>query len=398
MPVKSPTAPKAPKLKLPGAAFRVAGQQLHLVHAPEERLAAMLTLIESAKSSVRLFSYMFADDQSGREVLDAMIKAAERGAKVQVIIDSFGSAEIKDGFFRPLIDAGGQYHCFSSRWGWGYMVRNHQKILIADEAHALVGGFNITDNYFGRAGDKSWEDLGVILSGPKAGNLARYYDNLSDLSAGGKISFAKMRRLIRSWHPGEDDVQWLLSGPTNRISPLGLAYKRAMAKAQRVDLVMAYFTPTQTVLRRMAKVTRHGGSRLVMAGKTDNGATISAARLLYRYLLKRGAQIYEYQTRPLHMKLMIIDDAVYIGSANLDVRSLFINMEIMLRVHDKKFAAHCSKLIDGMIAESEEQTLVLLKQRGNIWARMRSALAYFLVNTVDYSIGRRISFGLISGR
>lgn len=391
--------PKKPaKAKLPGTAFRVAGQALHLVHSPEDRLAAILTLINGATKSVRLFNYMYADDETGREILAALIAAAERGAAVQVIIDSFGSANIKDGFFRPLIDAGGQYHCFSSRWGWGYLIRNHQKMLIADEEHALVGGYNITNEYVGRAGDKSWEDLGIILSGPKAGNLARYYDNLSDLSAGGNISFSKMRRLIRSWRPGDEDVQWLLSGPTNRISPLGLAYKHAMQNAERVDMAMAYFTPTQTVLRRIAKVTRKGKSRLVMAGKTDNGATISAARLLYRYLLKRGAHIYEYQTRPLHMKLMIIDDAVYIGSANLDVRSLFINMEIMLRVHDAKFATHCRTLIDGMIAESEEYTLLLLKQRGSIWARIRSGLAYFLVNTVDYSIGRRISFGLISRR
>lgn len=395
---RKPAPPKLPGPKFPGRAFSVDDHRLHLVHAPEDRLAAVMTLIEGAKSSIRMFIYMFADDQTGTEVRDALIAAAERGVAVQLIIDSFGSADIKDQFFDPLKDAGGRYHCFSSRWGWGYLVRNHQKILIVDEQHALVGGYNITDNYVGRKGDDSWEDLGVILSGPQVGNLARYYDNLADLSEGGKIAYRKMRALIRSWRPKNEAIQFLLSGPTTRLSPLGLSYKRAMEQAKRVDLAMAYFSPSQTVLRRIGKVTRHGQSRLVMAGKTDNGATISAARLLYRYLLKRGAKIYEYQTLPLHMKLMIIDDAVYIGSANLDVRSLFINMEIMLKVDDAKFAAHCRKLIGGMVEQSEEYTLALLKQRGNIFARIRSALAYFLVNTVDYSIGRRITFGLISGR
>lgn len=382
--------------KLPGKAFTVDGHRLHVVHAPEDRLAAVLQLIEDARESLRLFFYMFADDRTGLEVRDALIAAAARGVAVEVMIDSFGSADISDGFFKPLVDAGADYHCFSSRWGWRYLVRNHQKILIADGRSALVGGFNITDEYFGRAGDKSWEDLGVVLTGPKAANLVRYYDHLSDLSAGGKTSFRKMRVLVRAWRPVEDDVQWLLSGPTTRLSPLGLSYKKAMEKAERVDLAMAYFSPSQTVLRRIAKVTRkRNGSRLIMAGKTDNGATISAARLLYRYLLKRGARIYEYQPLPLHMKLMVIDDAVYIGSANLDVRSLFINLELMLKVTDAGFAAHARSLIDEMTAQSEEYTLDLLKERGTIWARIRSAFAYFLVNTVDYTIGRRISLGLI---
>lgn len=391
--------PKTTNSKLPGKAFTVDGHKLRLVHSAEDRLAAVMTLIEGAKKSLRLFFYMFADDRTGTEVREALIDARNRGVEVELMIDSFGSADISDGFFSPLVEAGGRYHCFSKRWGWGYWVRNHQKILIADEARALVGGFNITDEYFGRAGEKSWEDLGVILSGPKAADLARYYDFLSDLSDDGNISFRKMRLLIRRWRPKEDKLQWLLSGPTTRLSPLGLSYKRTMQSAERVDLAMAYFSPSQTVVRRIAQVTRKNkGSRLIMAGKTDNGATISAARLLYRYLLKRGAKVYEYQPLPLHMKLMIIDDIVYIGSANLDVRSLFINMEIMLKVEDTKLAAHCRTLIDGMVEQSEEYTLALLKQRGNIFARIRSALAYFLVNTVDYSIGRRISFGLISGR
>jgi cardiolipin synthase A/B len=134
---------------------------------------------------------------------------------------------------------------------------------------------------------------------------------------------------------------------------------------------------------------------LIMAGKTDNGATIPAARLTYRYLLKRKAQIYEFQPRPLHMKLMAIDDVVYIGSANLDIRSMFINMEIMLRVKDAALATYVRELIDGLIAQSEEQTRILLKQRDSLWSRVKAALAYFLVNSVDYTIGRRINIGLL---
>lgn len=375
------------------------GHQLHLVHAPEDRLEAILCLIRTAKHHVRMFSYMFASDQSGQEVLAALCDAANRGLQVQLIIDSFGSGDNRDSFFDPLIAAGGHYHCFSSRKGLGYFVRNHQKILIADSDHALVGGYNITDHYFGRKGDDSWEDLGVVISGPEVAHLVEYYDQLDQLSEGGRVKFREMRYLIRSWRPGNGKVQWLIGGPTNRISPLGMALKKALETAKRIDIVAAYFFPSQTILRRIARVTkRNKGSRLVMAGKTDNGATILAARLLYRYLLKRKARIFEFQPRPLHMKLFVVDSAVYIGSANLDVRSLFINMEIMVRIEDEAFANRLHSLIDGLVEQSEEQTRALLRQRDSWWSRMKSGFAYFLVNSVDYSIGRRIKFGLLRNR
>jgi cardiolipin synthase A/B len=384
--------------KLPGEAFTVGKHELHLLHAPDDRLQAVLSLISRAKATIRMFSYMFCPDPTGEEVLAALVAAAERGVEVQLIIDSFGSGDTKNSFFQPLIDAGGSYQCFGSRWGLGYIVRNHQKILIVDEAYALVGGFNISDYYFGRKGDASWEDLGIIIEGPEVAHLAGYYDQLDALCENGSVKFRKMRQFIREWRPGEGDLQWLLGGPTNRISPLGLVLKRALATAKRFDIVSAYFSPPQSILRRMSRVTRRNkGSRLILAGKTDNGATILAARLLYRYLLKRKAKIYEFQPRPLHMKLFVIDDCTYIGSSNLDVRSLFINMEIMVRISDATFAAHVRTLIDGMVDESEEQTHALLRRRDSWWSRFKSGVAYFLVNSVDYSIGRRIKFGLLKG-
>lgn len=382
--------------KLPGKHFNVAGHDLHLIHAPQDRLAAVLDLIGIAKRSIRMCFYMYAPDETGKEVLSALVSAAQRGVAVNLIIDSFGSSDIADSFFDPLVAAGGDYHCFSTRKGAGYFIRNHQKILIVDDTHALTGGFNITDQYFGRKGDDSWEDLGVILSGSEVVHLVEYFDRLDAVSQGGKVRFRGIRALIREWRPGIGEVQWLLGGPSNRLSPWALAFKRSLENGKRFDIASAYFSPSQGIVRRIARVARRNkGSRLIMAGKTDNGATIPAARLTYRYLLKRKAHIYEFQPRPLHMKLMAIDDVVYIGSANLDIRSMFINMEIMLRVKDAGLAAYVRELIDSLATQSEEQTRLLLKQRDSLWSRVKAALAYFLVNSVDYTIGRRINIGLL---
>ncbi len=385
-----------PNFRLPGKAFDVAGHKLHVVHSAQERLDAILALIEGAQRSVRMFFYMIDPDESGREVLQALVDAATRGVSVRLMIDSFGSANTPHSFFDPLIATGGHYDCFGSRWGLGYFVRNHQKILIADEAHALLGGYNITDQYFDRKGADSWEDLGLIVTGPEVANLVTYFDEMEALCDGGRVKFHKMRRLTRDWQPGTGPLIWLIGGPTNRISSWGLALNHALAGAKRLDIVAAYFSPSQTVLRRIAKVTRRNkGSRLVMAGKSDNGATIGAARLLYRYLLRRKARIYEYQPRPLHSKFFVIDDVVFVGSANLDIRSLFINLEIMVRIEDIGFATYMRGLVDELVAQSEEQTRALLKQRDTYWSRFKSGLAYFLVNSVDYSIGRRLRFGLL---
>jgi cardiolipin synthase len=383
----------------PGAHFHVAGHDLHVVHLPQDRLGAVLALIARAKKSIQMFFYMFGDDATGLEVRDALVAAANNGVHVQLIIDSFGSGNVSDRFFDVLVEAGGCYHCFSKGKGLGYIIRNHQKILIADSAHALVGGFNITDGYFGRAGDNSWEDLGIIVSGAQAQKLSDYFEDLARASNNGKVRYSSIRNIIRQWRPGIGQIQWLLGGPTNRISPWAITFKRSLEAGKRFDIVSAYFSPSQTMLRRIAKAAKHNkGSRLVVAGKTDNNATLAAARLLYRYLIRRKTRIFEFQSRPLHMKLMVIDDTVYIGSANLDVRSMFINLEIMVRIKDAGLALHLRKLIDEMITQSEEQTRILLKARDSYWSRFKAALAYFLVNSVDYTIGRRITFGLIRNR
>jgi len=379
------------------AIFDVEGHLLTPIHSPQERLDAVLSIIENAQETIRMSTYMFRDDATGKEVLSALVDAAQRGVFVQLMIDNFGSGDVKEAFFAPLVDAGGIYRNFSAKWNLGYLVRNHQKILIADGKQAIVGGFNITDRYFGRAGSDSWEDFGIIVDGPNVSGLVRYYDELIKLDVGGGVRFRALRLLVRRWHIPPARFGWLIGGPTNRISPWAMQLKHDLERGKRLDLVSAYFSPSQTILRRISRITRKGNSgRIVLAGKSDNGATIGAARSLYRYLLKRDAQIYEFEPRPLHMKLMVIDEACYIGSANLDVRSLFINMEIMLRVEDKALAQYLRGLIEGLAGQSVEQTLKLHRKRSGFFTRIYQGFAYMLVNSLDFTIGRRIKFGLLS--
>jgi cardiolipin synthase A/B len=379
-------------LQLSGKHFEVAGHQLHIVHDPDDRLQALLRLIECATATITLSIYMFQNDTSGTVVRDALVDAAQRGVKVDMLIDSFGSANVPVAFFQPIAEAGGNYHYFSSRWRLSYLIRNHQKILIVDSRHALIGGYNITDQYFGRRGDQSWEDLGLVVSGPEVARIAVYVSDLIQLSADGGVRLLDLRRLIREWQPGNGALQWQIGGPTNRIAPWALALKRDLQNAKQIDIAAGYFSPTQTILRRLAKAVRNGGQvRLVLAGKTDNGATIGAARILYGYLLKRQVQICEFQPRLLHAKMLVTDNACYVGSANLDIRSLFINKEIMLRIDDATVADYLRSLAADLAQESIKQTIDLHRNRLSWFNRLYWSLAYLLVNSVDYNIGRRIS-------
>ncbi len=383
--------------------FDVGDSRLKPVYLPEDRLQAVISLIENASHKLKLFFYMFEGDDVGKIVLNSLVDACNRGVKVELMVDSFGSNGAPRGFFDPLEQAGGSFAIFSPRFSTSYFVRNHQKMLIADDCLALVGGFNIADQYFDRHpvdedkehDDTSWVDLGVIIDGPEVVKLADYYSLLSDWVHNNNGNIRLLQKMVRQWDAGDGNFRWLLGGPSNRLSRWAGAIKKDLERGRRLDLISAYFSPGQGLLRRIARLSKRGGEdRLILSGKTDNAATIGASRLLYGYLLKRGVQIFEYQPKRLHVKLVIIDNAVYIGSANFDLRSLFINVELMVRIEDQAFANHMRLLVDQMCTDALPISAKLHKARKGILNRLRWTLSYFVVNILDYTVTRRLNFGV----
>ena len=120
--------------------------------------------------------------------------------------------------------------------------------------------------------------------------------------------------------------------------------------------------------------------------------TIAAARHTYSRLLRRHVEMYEYQPAKLHTKLAIIDDVVHIGSSNFDYRSLYINMEIMLRIKDAAFASAMRGYFERELADSQWITPALHKRRASVWLRIKWAISHFLVNVMDYTVTRRLNF------
>jgi cardiolipin synthase len=135
-------------------------------------------------------------------------------------------------------------------------------------------------------------------------------------------------------------------------------------------------------------VARAGGTvELVLAGKSDVGLARLAGQSLYRRFLRTGVGIFEYQPQVLHMKLIIIDGVVYVGSANLDQRSLKINYELMVRFENPRMAEEASDLFQRTKSYSREITMENWRAR-SLWERIKQRWAYFLLVRMDPRIAK----------
>ncbi len=371
----------------------VEGHRLILCINGADRLAALMALIEGARESLRLFFYIFCEDALAESVRDALIAATKRGVRVTLLVDGFGTPDHGDAFFKPLIAAGAIFDRFVPRWGRRYLLRNHQKIVVADKVRALIGGANISASYFAdEPAGTGWHDLSLLIEGPAALRLSRYFDSLQRWMKGDTGGFRRLVRLLQRRSESKGALRWLFNGPFRRMSPLTRAIRRDLDSARQVDMIQAYFAPNWGILRKLGRVTRRGGRMsLITAARTDNRTTIAAARHCYRRLLRSGASVAEYLPERLHAKLIVADDAVYIGSANFDMRSLYINGEVMLRIEDAAFAEKVRALVKAHLPWCDAITPKEHKARSTPFARLRWLVAYFLVSSVDFSVTRRLN-------
>lgn len=379
----------------PAIDCQVAGNRLRLLTGGLERFDALLGLIEGATVSIRLLFYMLSEDEAGSRVVDALVRAAARGVEVRLLLDEFGCGAIRPGFLDPLAEAGGSHCIFHPTFGRRYLIRNHQKMIIADGLAAIIGGANINRHYLEDEGPQHWRDIWLAVDGPAVAELAAYFDDIERFTLSPKPLIRKLRRIITRHSRGSGPLSWRFSGPIRRSNPWPVQIVKDILAAKRLDIVAAYFSPSRAMLRRIGGVVERGGeARLVTASKSDNNATIAAARFTYGRLLKRGVKVFEYQPAKFHTKLYIADDAVHIGSANFDFRSLYLNLEVMLRVEDPAFAAAMRAFVDREVADSIEITPAVHQARASPWRRFKWAVSNFLVTTMDYTVTRRINLGV----
>jgi|tagenome__1003787_1003787.scaffolds.fasta_scaffold20982059_1 cardiolipin synthase len=369
----------------------VAGNRLEVIETGEGRLRAILDLIAGAQKSVKILMYMFNPDETGERVRDALVQAALRGVEVKLLIDGFGSAAGR-GFFTELDEDGGEICVFNPAYGRRYLLRNHQKLAIADDRIAILGGSNIDDTYMSDRGAEHWRDLWLRIEGPEVYPASQYLDSLFRWSTRKGAKLRSIRRLVGEYSEWRGPLQWKFTGPLSMRNSWWRSIGRDIKRGRSLDMIFAYFAPPGAMLRRIGRLGARGHARIITAAKSDNNATIAAARHSYSRLLRRHVDMYEYETAKLHTKLAIIDDVVHIGSSNFDYRSLYINLEVMLRIHDAGFASAMRGYFERELKDCRWISPALHKRRSNPWRRLKWAISHFLVNIMDYTVTRRLNF------
>ena len=383
--------PKAPKGK-DRIRATINGTRLEVITTGEERMEEILQLIAGAKTGLRMLFYMFSGDDYAARVRDALVEAARRGVTVKVLLDGFGCGSAPPDFFKPVQEGGGSYCLFHPRYGRRYLLRNHQKLVIADDRIALIGGANIEESYLRDDGPRYWRDLWLRIDGPIVPAAGDYFDALYSWTTKKGAKLRSLRRLVHHHSQFRGPLQWKFSGPLSMRNAWRTGVIHDIAVGSKLDLIAAYFSPPRGGIRRLQWLARKGQVRIVTAAKSDNNATIGAARDTYNRLLRAGVGMYEYQATRLHTKLAVVDDKVYIGSANFDFRSLYMNLEVMLRIEDAAFAKKMRRYFEGELKDSLEITPKLHEQRATLWRRVKWRLSRWLVTSMDYTLTRQLNF------
>ncbi len=220
--------------------------------------------------SIALEMYIIADDGTGREFRGHLVAAAKRGLLVDVLVDSWGSWNLPDGFWDELLSAGGKVRWFHPFSKGVFFFRNHRKLLLVDDSIAFIGGMNISDEYYrGARGDRSWRDNMVEISGPEVAWLRLSFLRMWARAGSSLRGLIQMRRDTRAF-PG-CRVRFLESGPENPMRPVRGAYRQVIQNARAgIDLAMGYFYPHGRMLRALKRAVKRGVRvRLLFSQKTD---------------------------------------------------------------------------------------------------------------------------------
>ena len=352
----------------------------------QEIFPAMLAAIGGAKKSIQLETYIYADGQLGRRFLEALVAATRRGVRVRMLVDAGGSWFLPDNFFKPLVAAGGEVRRFNPLHFRRFGVRDHRKLMVCDESVIFIGGFNVADEYDGDGVTRGWCDLGVRIENPTlAVELAQSFEELFLLADFHRKPLLRLRAFKRKRKSKKGTTgELLLIHPGRGASPFQTALYHDLAKARDVRVISAYFLPTRRLRRDLRRVVRRGGRvQLILAGKSDVPVSQMAARSLYHRLLKAGVEIYEYQPQILHAKLIITDDIVYAGSSNLDIRSLNLNYELMVRFDDKTAAIQAAEIFANILKHCQKIEFDQWRKSQTFWQRWKNLWAHFLLARID---------------
>ena len=304
--------------------------------------SAELDAIRNAHHNVNLEAYIFKRSEIGKLYLDALTDRARAGVRVNVVLDSFGSAGISKSYFRPLLEAGGKIAFYNSPTWYRLLQldnRTHRELLIVDGHIGFLGGAGIADQWFsGIPNHPRWRDTMVRVEGGAVPNLqATFAENwlsATDELLAGSAYFPEMSC------PDPTAAIVVNSTPTIGGSTRArVLFQLLLASAkQSISITTPYFLPDRSLTHELCRAIteRRVKVRILVPGrKSDHLLTRSTSRGAYGPLLESGAEVYEYQPAMIHAKVLVVDELwTIVGSTNFDNRSFGLNDEVNLAVRD----------------------------------------------------------------
>jgi cardiolipin synthase A/B len=314
--------------------------------------------IDAAQRFVHLEYFMFADDKIGAPVMDALVRARERGVICRVLIDHLGNIGYHGPVLKMLSAAGIPVHQmlpakpFDNQWN-RIDLRNHRKILVVDGIIGFTGSQNLVeDTYHKRSNIRNgihYIELVVRVTGPVVRELNAVFST-DWYSETEELLDERIAPEIRVRTPvtGEVLCQVLPSGPGfEHNNNLMLFVALIHAARRRVTIVNPYVVPEETLLLALTSAAQRGVEvTLIVSEIGDQFLVIHAQGSYYEELLKAGVHIYRYKAPViLHSKAMSIDDDMaVIGSSNMDIRSFQLNLEVTLACYNTQVVADLRKI------------------------------------------------------
>lgn len=381
---------------------QVAKNQLVLLQSGTAYFPRLCADIDVAQHSVYLESYIFAPDKTGRMVVDALRRAAERGVVVRVLLDGFGSADFSKAWLAELTAAKVQVQWFRReispftlrRSRMRRLRRLHRKLVVLDGEVAFVGGINIIDDISSSDHFSSPRlDYAVRVRGVVAGEIHSTMRRLW-----GMVSWAnfrrrgkEIRRLVRERsRPVASGIALVLRDNLRHRHDIENAYLKAIEGARHeIIIANAYFLPGRVFRMALIQAAQRGVRvMLLLQGRVEYRLQHYATHALYDKLLAAGIEIYEYQPSYLHAKVAVIDGLwSTVGSSNIDPFSLLLAREANLVIRNSGFAAELRASLLAAIANDALRIGDGSNESRSLWSRLIARASYGIVRLLIGQLG-----------
>ncbi len=323
----------------------LAGNRVRCLHDGDSAYPVMIEAIEGARRSLLLCSYLFHDDPVGGRFVDAIIAAHGRGVAVRVLVDGIGSGYFRCGVARRLRAAGvpvARFMHSALPWRMPFLnLRTHKKVLVVDGAVGFTGGLNIAvENVLRFRPSHPVSDTHFRLTGPIVDQLAEAFAKDWSFTSGEELDPVLFYGR-QSATDGEAFCRVVTSGPDSDLEKIEFVIMQGVALARRsVRIMTPYFLPDERLLTVLAMASMRGVEIDLVLPRRSNQPLVDWARAPNNIpLLDAGVRIWLSDPPFNHSKLMVVDRAwSLIGSANQDVRSLRLNFELNVEVHDRDLA------------------------------------------------------------